>query len=257
MHVASLLSRKKAVFCLAGLAIVLSAGIIVAAFSFGPRRALAEEQGMKLISVTGEAQLHVQPDMATVTLGVEASSQTAQQAVNLNSQKMQTVIDALLSMGIQRGDISTSNFSLHPEYELQNEKPYSGEKPAKQVLVGYRCQNMVAVKVRDITRVGPVIDAAVAAGATNVNGISFGLQDPDQYKDRLLAEAVRNARNKASVMADAAGVAIIGVYRMSDGWVSVEPVRAAEAMKVMYDYGVPIEGGTVTVRASVRVDFTF
>ena len=190
-----------------GIAVVLC---LMLALTFnssgGLRKAYAEEPQVRLISVTGEASMQVKPDMATISFGVETNAPTAGEAQRTNSSAMDAVIQALLGMSIPRDDIQTSNFSLYPVYEWQGDKP-----DAKQVLLGYRCNNTVVVKIRNIGRVGEAIDRATSAGATNIGGITFGLQDPEPLKKQLLSQAVTDARSKAETMARAAGVVIAGV----------------------------------------------
>ena len=227
--------------------------VLAAAFAWGvPETAKAEDAPQKLISVTGEAKMEVKPDMATVSLGVENTAKAAQDAQRDNSLKMNAVIDALSGMGIAKEDIRTSSFSLYPLYEWQGEKPN-----AIQTLVGYRCNNTVTVRLKDVAKVGLTIDTAVTVGATNVGDISFGLQNTERNRNAMLTAAVKDAQSKADIMARAAGLTITGVYRMSDGYTSVEPVGRG-----VYGYGdvsatPAIEPGSMTIRASVRIDFTF
>jgi hypothetical protein len=191
--------------------------------------------------------------MATLSFGVENTATSAQDAQQENSLKMNAVVDAILAMGIAREDVQTSNFGLYPVYDWQGGKPNG-----TQVLVGYRCNNTVTVKLKEISKVGPAIDGAVTAGATNIGGISFGLQNPDADREAMLTAAVKDAQSKAQIMAKAAGVAIIGVYRMSDGYSTVEPVVRSGVGYESFKVDAPtIEPGSVTVKASVRIDFTF
>lgn len=237
------------------LGVVLVLGLTLAlALSGGgaSTRVHAEESQQRLISVTGEASMQVKPDMATISFGVETNAPTAAEAQQTNSRAMDAVIQALLGIGIAREDIQTSNFSLYPVYEWRGEKPEE-----KQVLVGYRCNNTVVAKIRDIARIGDAIDRAVAAGATNIGGISFGLQNPEPLKNELLAQAVTNARSKAETMAKAAGVVVTGVYRISDGWATVDEAYGSAPLRSIEGMTTPIEGGTLSVRATVRIDFTF
>lgn len=216
--------------------------------------ARAEESDKRLISVTGQAEIYVKPDVASASFGVETNASTAQEAQKLNSSAMNRVISVLKGKGIAEADIQTSNFSLYPIYEQQGERPYVQQMTVK----GYRCSNTVTVRIKNISDVGSIIDAAISAGATNVNSISFGVLNSKKYEDEMLAKAVENARHKADIMAKAAGANITGIFKMSDGWVSVSNTRG---MKMMNDYAeaeaVPIEPGEVSIIGTVRIDFTF
>ncbi len=238
--------------------ILLAAGILlVLAFlvaSSVPKQAMAGDTEIRLITVTGEAQTQVKPDIATARFGVENTAPTAQEAQQYNAQKMTAVVNALVAAGVAKDDIQTSNFSVYPQYEWQEQKAGS-----KQVLVGFRCNNTVTAKVKNIAKLGDVIDAAAGAGANSIGGISFGLENPDPVKDQMLAQAVKNARSKANIMAEAAGVTIANVHSISDGWYQVmdlnEGVRADMAKS--FAGSTPIEPGSLTISASVRMEFRF
>ncbi len=218
-----------------------------------PEKALAEDPASpRLISVTGEAVLQVKPDMATITFGVETQATTAQEAQKANATRMSAVINALTAKGISKDDIQTSNFSLYPVYEWQ------GDKEGRQVLTGYRCNNSVVVRLKNLANIGPTIDAATGAGANSIGGISFGLLDPKSKENELLGQAVENAREKADIMAKAAGVNIDSVYRISDGYTSVSSMdQGGWRVEAVKDAVTPVEPGSVTVRATVRVDYQF
>lgn len=250
---------------------LIGGGLIVAlAIAFSavlPERVSAEDATNRLISVSGEASVEVKPDMATLSFGVENTAVAAQDAQRENSLKMNAVIDALKASGVSLDDIQTSNFSLYPVYEYESEVVTSeytssgqylqvpSPKKVKQVLTGYRCNNTVVVRLKDTSRVGYVIDATISAGATNIGGISFGIQNPEKYKNDMLAAAVQNAKSKGEIMARAAGVTITGLKAMHDGYASVEAGGAGSYK--MVDRAPSIEAGSVTVRASVRIDLTF
>ena len=212
----------------------------------------AEEVERRVISVSGEFTIYVKPDVATVSFGVETNASTAQEAQAENSSLMNKVISELLAQGISREDIQTSDFALYPGYET-----IENARTGRQMLIGCRCNNAVTVRIKDLSKIGQIIDATVKAGATNVGGISFGVLDPKKYQDQVLAKAVEHARHKAEVMAKAAGVTIKDVINISDGWVSVSSVRKTANFAEAQMDETPIEPGEVTITATVRMDFTF
>lgn len=232
-------------------AVIMS--LVLAVVVFVPRRAEAEDPAEpRLISVNGEATVVVKPDLVTVSFGVETNGSNAKEAQQANASAMNKVIAALKNRGIGADDIQTSNFSLRPVYGWVGEQPNT-----TQVVTGYRCNNTVTARVKALDTVGTVIDAAVEAGATNVSSISFGLQNPEPAKNEALAAAVVNAREKAQVMADAAKVTITGIHRVSDGYATFDGIESAVRGMLADKAATPIEGGTVTVRATVRIDFSF
>ena len=227
--------------------VVLSAAILI------PRQAMAEQPILNLISVNGEAQTQVKPDVATARFGVETNAPTAKAVQNDNATKMTAVIDALVAAGISKDDIQTDNYSVYPQYEWHDEKSV-----AKQVLVGFRCNNSVVVRISDISKVGDVIDAAADAGANSIGSISFGLKDSTAVREEMVAKAVKNARSKADIMAEAAGVHILGVHSISDGYYSVSGnMPNYSLMEEGVRGGSPIETGSLTISASVRMECKF
>ncbi len=237
--------------------ILLASGILAAfvlsLVIFVPRQAVAEQPVLSLISVNGEAQTQVKPDVATARFGVETSASTAKAVQNDNATKMTAVIDALVAAGISKDDIQTDNYSVYPQYEWHDDKPVS-----KQVLVGFRCNNSVIVRISDISKVGDVIDAAADAGANSIGSISFGLKDSTAVREEMLAKVVKNVCFKADIMAEAAGVHILGVHSISDGYYSVSGnMPNYSLMDMGVREGIPIETGSLTISASVRMECKF
>ena len=240
----------------------LAASLILAVAFFvilgaGVPSAHAEEAVDRTITVTGQAEIYVRPDVASIGLGVETNGTTAQEAQRLNASAMTRVIGAIKEKGIDDKDIQTSDFSLFPVYEFQT----SAEVPkGKSVLTGYRCKNTVHVRVRDVGNIGGLIDSAVSSGATNVYSISFGVLDLKKHEDEALAKAVEKAKHKAEILAQAAGVRIQRVSKISDGYVYVSS-RRSEIMEdstlMKGEEGFPVQPGEVVITSNVRMDFSF
>lgn len=203
------------------------------------------------LTVTGVGEVEVDPDVARVQFGVESKAETAQEAQAVNNIIMAQIIEALHRLGIEDKDIRTQYFSLYPQYNYDRE---SGE----QFLIGYRAVNEVEVQVKDIHRLGEVIDAAINAGANRIQNVTYGVQNDTEYANAALEAAIQNAVEKANVMAAAAGVKIGGILRMSDTGVQVgsvklygEQVRALAAA----DSSGALAPGQVTVRSQVQMVF--
>ena len=147
------------------------------------------------LSVSGTGSVSVKPDVADVTVGVTIQRDTAGDAAADAANVMDAVITALKGLGIAEEDIQTTTLSLSPVYDYDN-TPYR--------IVGYTASNLVTVTVRDLSQTGPVIDAATAAGATDVNSISFRLQDQTAAETEAREMAVLAARAKADTIASAA-----------------------------------------------------
>jgi hypothetical protein len=162
------------------------------------------------LSAYGETK--VAPDMATITLGVMTEAQTAQAAMQANATRMRGVIDALKRGGIAERDIQTSSLNLNPQYQyVENQPPR---------LIGYQASNMVTVTVHDLKRLGQAVDATVGAGANQVHGVSFGLDDPTAAENAAREAAVKALGAKADLYARATGHRLVRLVTLSEGTAS-------------------------------------
>ena len=198
------------------------------------------------ITVTGTAEAQAVPDLATITAGVETRAETAAAALAANSEAMAAVLAALDGSGVARRDVQTSQLSISPVYE-----PYREGSPEAQKVSGYEAANMVTVRVRDIAGLGGTVDAVTKAGANRLYGISFDISDPKPALDTARRQAVADARDKATLFAEAAGVKLGPVVRIGEAVNAPGPmVMRAEAMA---DKAAPVEGGTVSLQAQVEI----
>lgn len=200
------------------------------------------------IHVSGEGRVAAEPDMAEVTIGVETRSVTAQRAVNQNSVDMNAVMEALASLGIADEDIQTVEFSIRPEVDFREDR---GTR-----VVGYIVTNSVRVKIRDIQQAGDVLDAATSAGANQIYGIAFTVEDPRPIQEQARSLAVEAGREKAEALAEAAGVRLGRLLSLSEidfgGPVFVErAVPAAEAV----GGGISVEPGQLEITIQVQMSY--
>jgi uncharacterized protein YggE len=158
--------------------------------------ASAPQQPSHLVTVSGTATVSTAPDEAKVSIGVRSQGADTQSAFQANSTTMTAVMKGLAQQGVAKSDAQTTNVNLYKQTVNR------GTPQETQVWVA---ENQVEVTIRDLTKTGDIIDAAVAAGATDVGGIQFQLSDPNAARMKALDQAVRNAQGKASAMAAAAG----------------------------------------------------
>ena len=190
------------------------------------------------ITVNGVGSVTTVPDRAQFSFGVQSEGRTAAQALAANAAEMRRVIAALREAGVAQADIQTQHVSLQPR--MSNDG---------STVVGYTAVNSVSARIRDIDRAGAVIDAAVAAGANQVNGPMLFRADTDAAYRTALREAVANARTKAQALADAASMTLGRVVSITETGAAV-PLPAAERTA-----DVPIERGTQDIVAGVTVTF--
>ena len=221
------------------------AAVLLALLPFvGPAAPAARAQQEVGLSVVGEGRVVAEPDLARVVIGVERQEQSLEAALAAAAGAMNAVVDRLMQLGVRREEIQTIRFAVEPVYDR-------GDRP---VLRGYRVSNAVSATIRDLGRVGPVIDQAVAAGATTVEGVSFGTSRLAELKDRARELAVANARAKAEQLARLAGTSLGPVIRIEESDTGgPETVRADAAPAAAPAPPTPIEGGQLEIRTSVRV----
>ncbi|MEI9891972.1 MAG: SIMPL domain-containing protein [Caulobacteraceae bacterium] len=200
------------------------------------------------LNLSAAGQSHAAPDMASVTLGVQVQAPTAEQAMAINAQRMTAVIAALRRAGVAERDIRTSSLNLQAQYAFP-------QNQARQ-LTGYEATNGVSVEARDLARLGALLDAAVAAGANQVNGISFGLKDPHAAEDAARLDAVKALQAKADLYAKATGYRVGRLVNLSEGGgYEPSPPRPLATMAARSFAATPVEAGTLDVRIEVSGTF--
>lgn len=239
---------------------ILLAGLLAAAVLPGGIAAQAPPPppapvSVSVLIVQGTGEVRADPDEATVQLGVVAQAPTARAAQEKVNQAAGAVLTALKGLGIEAADIQTSALNLSPIYA-----PYRQETPAQdqQRITGYQASNDVSVRLAKLDLVGRAIDAGLAAGANQVQGVSFGLHDDQAARSRALEAAVREARGKAQTIAAALGVRLGEVLEAVEGGAAVLPPQPSPRMAMaMADRSTPtpVAAGQLTVSASVTLRY--
>jgi uncharacterized protein YggE len=212
---------------------------------------LALMAGATRVVVSGDALVQARPDTAMISVAVVTQAQSALAAQQENARRSEAMVRALKAAAGAGAEVGTSGYSLQPQYTYrENQQP---------LIRGYEARNTVTVTLGDLTKVGPVIDAATAAGANNIDNLSFTLRRDEPARDEALAAATREALRKAQVMAQALGGRvgrILEVQEASAGRpVPIYDVRAmrggiaSEAMQAK----TPVEIGTLDIRAQVQL----
>ena len=198
------------------------------------------------ITVTGEGQVAAVPDMALVRVGVTTDSGTAAEALASNNAAMERVISRLAESGIEPRDVQTSALELGPRYA---DRP--GGAPQVE---GYTTRNILIVRVRDLDRLGAILDAAAGDGANTFEGLTFGMANPEPLNEEALRLAVADARHKAELLAEEAGVTL-GEVRVIDTMVSEPPLPMEAATMRMAAESVPVARGELEIATTIRMVF--
>jgi uncharacterized protein len=207
--------------------------------AYAQQSQLAPETG---IVVTGEGSVNVAPNYAQIRIGVTTRAKTMKEAINANSKLIVAIIAALRDAGIAENDIQTARFSIQPNYT---------DSRAEPKLTSYNVSNHVNVTIREIGKVGELLDRAVAAGATDVDNLSFLNSDASKALDQAREAAIADARRKAEVYARASAVRLGRVEWITEDAGSGPPVLANK----LREASVPIASGEDSVRVRVTVGF--
>jgi len=202
------------------------------------------------INVSGQGKVTGKPDTLTVSLGVSVLRPTVDRATGDAAALAAAIIDALKGSGVAEADIQTANYTINPEYD------WSGET---QRLLGYRVNNEVRVKIRNIDNAGVIIDAATAAGgdSTVVSHLAFSIEDNAELLQMARTAAWGDAEGKARQLAQLAGLQLGKAVSITES-ISYDtpPIYYERAMAAMEDgAATPIEAGTQDVIVNIQVTF--
>ncbi len=204
---------------------------------------IAAAQAPNSVQATGSATRAVNPDMAQLNIGVVTQAATAQAAADQNAATTDAVIKALQGILTTAGTIQTLYYSINPRYVSSG---------GQQTLAGYVVTNTLQVTTTVVGRVGPLIDAANAAGANSISGPYFGLQNPDPEVQLALSAASKQALAHASAIASGLGARTGAVISAQEGS-TVRPLVSGDASGPAASVATPIQTGTVNVSATVTV----
>lgn len=207
----------------------------------------APDEGSIVVSGTG--RVAVVPDIADLRLGVAVTRPTVDSARAEAAATMDAILAAVDAAGVPRRDVRTALLSVQPRYDYRDNKP--------PTLTGYELANVVEVTVRDLERLGDVVDGTLGAGATSMDSLSFRVADPAPAEREARILAMAAARARADVLAEAAGLTITGVTGIVEG-VAIPPPgprMKAERMMLAADAATPVEAGSQEVSVSVTVSY--
>ncbi|MEM1111422.1 MAG: SIMPL domain-containing protein [Pseudomonadota bacterium] len=206
------------------------------------------------IAVVGEGEETLEPDMATLTLGVVSEAEEADDALEANSMAMGMVMEAMEEEGVDEADLRTSNFSIQPKYVYPKNQAKHGKKPR---IVGYTVRNTLTVTVRDLDDLGDILQKSVELGINEGGNIQFGNAEPEAAISLARQRAMLNAVAKARTLADAANVDLGPLLQVSEQQRSPRPMARGVAMMAAdaAAESVPVAAGENVYRVTVNVNY--
>lgn len=220
-----------------------------------PAMAAAAEQPAPRITVVGEGEMAASPDMAILSLSVLREADTARAALDQDNKAMADVIDAMKKAGIAERDLQTSGLSIDPRYSTV--KP-DGKPQEEPKIIGYRALNSLTVRVRDLGKLGAIIDKSVSLGVNQGGDITFTNDDMSKPMEEARKRAMLDAIARARTLTEAAGVKTGKILDISEQ--SYRPMPRPMAMKARSfaaaaEDSVPVQAGENTYHATVTVTF--
>ncbi|MFM9939248.1 MAG: SIMPL domain-containing protein [Hyphomicrobiaceae bacterium] len=210
--------------------------------------ALAQEKRPmeRVITVSASGTVAAEPDLALISTGVLSEAATARDALTQNTAAMKKIIDGLKGAGIEPKDIQTVHFGIQPRYVHSKD----GQPPR---ITGYQVINNLRITVREVARLGEVMDGVVTLGANQAGGIAFEVSKAETLKDEARRVAMANALRRAKLFADAAGAKVGPVISISEEVQGGGPRPMVQTRAAMSADSVPVEAGSKTLEVRVQV----
>ncbi|MGN7770333.1 SIMPL domain-containing protein [Phyllobacterium sp. 22552] len=234
---------------------ILTLALATTAMIAVPFAALADETPRPRIIVTGEGEAAIAPDTAVLSLVVMEEKPTAREALTANNESMAKVLDGMKQAGIADRDLQTSGFNIEPRYVYPENKD-GKQQPEAPKIVGYAVSNSLSVRVRDLKKVGEILDQSVSLGVNQGGNLVFTNDKPDAILEEARKKAVASAISKAKTLSTAAGVELGKIVQISEQSRNPRPVPMAQSkMMAMAADSVPVAAGENTYNVTVDVTF--
>lgn len=206
---------------------------------------------VRTLSVSGDGQAYLAPDIAYIYIGVHTEKLTAAEAVAENTEQTQKLIQAIRDFGIEEKDIRTTNFSIWP---MDRFDPVTGAPSGEKT---YAVDNTVYVTIRDLEKLGDLLDTAVQAGANTVNSVQFDVEKKDEALKQARIDALKNAETQAKELAEAAGLSLGEVQSINfvDNQYPIFDGKGGGGGVASEAAAVPIQPGQLTFTVTVNITY--
>lgn len=211
------------------------------------------------ITVSDTGEVYAKPDLALTTFSVVIEAKTVAEAVSQNTKDMNGVIDFAKKQGVEAKDLKTTSFNISPRYEWREEKCAAYPCPTgKRILVGYEVQQSLHVKIRDMAKIGQIIEGATEFGANQVGDLQFTIGKEDELKKEARAQAIEKAKTKAKELARELGVKLVRIINFYESGATPVPYYGLEKMAVPLGAGAEtpqVETGENKIEVTVSITY--
>ena len=207
---------------------------------------------VRQLSTVGQGKVYLVPDLAYVYIGVRSEAATVAEALKLNNTQAQAIQKALTDLGVDVKDIQTSAFNVYPQQQVNPREPNATETKTTYVV-----ENTVNVNVRDLSKLGGLLDKVVESGANTINGIQFDVKDKAKALSEARKQAIDDAKAQATELAQAAGVTVAAIQTMNvyTGGQPGPVYQGKGGFAVATDSSVPVSAGQLLVTADANITF--
>lgn len=214
---------------------------------YAASKSKASRKGERTLTVTGEGEVDCAPDFARVRVAVRTRHEVAKKASADLQEKLTAILEALTGKAeLPKADLQTNHLSIRQDRHKPDDKD--------EYIVEYVAYSEITIKVRELDKLGQVLDVANDAGIDELEDLEFDVQDSKGYKRRAMALAVRDARSQAEVLASSAGMRLGSVLRITDG-PDYDIQRSGGMLSHSMGYGGAVATGTISVHAQAQVKF--
>lgn len=221
--------------------------LLMAIFLSLPAIGQAAEKSAPLLCVSGHGSAQGAPDQASLSLGITSSAPTAEDAQRKTNAAVQELHKALLDFGLDAADMKTESYNFYPQYEYHDQ--------AAATIKGYTVSYTLRVHLNDLKKAGQLIDLALSSGANQVNDLTFSIHDTSAMRHEALQSALRDAREKADIIAATLGYQVIDVQNITETAPFISPNHREMLSRDMAMNHTPIEAGTLTLTTAIEVTF--
>lgn len=231
--------------------IALAAAALIATSAPAIAQQVEIEANGPVIELSVFESVTAEPDLVTIGAGVTSQARTAVEAMRLNARQMQSVVDQIKALGVPEKDIQTTGINLNAKYDYDRQNQ-------RQVFRGYQVSNRVSVKLRDVQSTGAALDALVVAGATDLSGPSFSIEDDTNAKAIARERAIKRAQERAQAYAGLFGYDRVEVLSVSESLRSRGPVAQMALRSVSVESAeaaAPVQPGEVSTGVSLSIKY--
>jgi len=214
-----------------------------------------EIEAKNTITVSDKGEIYVKPDLALTTFSVINEAKTVTEAINKNTEKMNAIINFIKDQGVEDKDLKTTSFNIYPRYEWYEKigiPPYS---QGRRVLVAYEVRQSLEVKIRDMEKIGDIIQGATDAGANQVGELQFTIDNLDEFKKQAREQAIEKAKTKAKELASQLGVKLVRITNFSERGVVPRYYELEKAVGMEVEEAPQIQTGENKIEVTVTITY--